>query len=37
MELLMCLLLVLLVDLAADPLGVDSREGRDRPEWERAP
>jgi hypothetical protein len=30
-------LLVLLVDLAADPLGVDSREGRDRPAWERAP
>jgi len=34
---LLFLLLVLLVDLAADPLGADSREGRDRPAWARAP
>ena len=37
MELLMFLLLVLLVDLAALKWGADSREDRDRPEWERAP
>ena len=37
MELLMLLLLVLLVDLAALKWGADSREGRDRPEWERVP
>jgi hypothetical protein len=37
MELLMFLLLVLLVDPATDPLGADSREVGDRPEWERAP
>jgi len=37
MELLLFLLLDLLVDLAADPLEADSREVRDRPEWERAP
>jgi hypothetical protein len=35
MELLMFLLLVLLVDLAALKWGADSREGRDRPEWDR--
>ncbi len=35
MELLLFLLLVLLIDLAALKWGADSREGRDRPEWER--
>jgi hypothetical protein len=35
MELLRFMLLVLLFDLAADPLGADSPKGRARPEWER--
>ncbi len=35
MELFLFLLLVLLVDLAALKWGADSREGRDRPEWEQ--
>ena len=35
MGLMMFLLLVLLVDLAALKWGADSREGRDRPGWER--
>jgi hypothetical protein len=35
MELMIFLLLVLLVDLAALKWWADSREGRDRPEWER--
>jgi hypothetical protein len=35
MELLIFLLLVLLVDLAALKWGADSREGGDRPAWER--